>query len=136
MDTVARVLVVLALLAYSVFRLIRYFRYGMARRVTAVPPSTWGVLPATETPAVAPVTRSARFLAGGVSFLVFATANAILWLTLFGVPALNHVPVVWRLFVGIFANFYLFPFARTAAEKQLKRMRASAVEDGGNPFGG
>ena len=78
MDNVARVLVVLALLAYSVFRLIRYFRYGMARRVTAVPPSTWGVLPATETPAVAPATRSARILASGTSILVFATANAIL----------------------------------------------------------
>lgn len=135
MDTVVRVLVVLALLAFSVFRLIRYFRYGMARRATAVPPSTWGVLPATETPAVAPVARSARFLAGGVSFLVFATANAILWLTLFGVPALSHVPVIWRLFVGIFANFYLLPFARTVGEKQLNRIKASAMEGGGDPFG-
>jgi hypothetical protein len=139
MDTVERVLVVLALLAYSGFRLIRYFRYGMSRRVTAVPPSTWGVLPATETPTVTPVTpvtRSARFLAGGVSFLVFATANAILWLTLFGLPALEHIPVIWRLFIGIFANFYLLPYARAAGRKQLKKMRASAVEGGGNPFGG
>ena len=136
MDTVVRMLVVLALLAYSVFRLIRYFRYGMARRVTAVPPSTWGVLPATETPAAAPVTRSARFLAGSVSFLVFGMANTILWLALLGLPALDHVPVIWRLFVGIFANFYLFPFARRAGEKQLNRMKASAVEGGGNPFGG
>src|ERR1700716_1249294 len=103
METVGRVLVVLALLAYSVFRLIRYFRYGMARRVTAVPPSTWGVLPATETPPVPPATRSARFLAGGMTILVFATANAILWLTLFGLPALDHVPVIGRLFVGILA---------------------------------
>jgi hypothetical protein len=136
MDTVARVLVVLALLAYSVFRLIRYFRYGMARRVTAVPPSTWGVLPATETPAVVPpATRSARFLAGGMSILLFATANAILWLTLFGLPALDQVPVIWRLFIGIFVNFYLLPFARAVGERQLKRMRTKAVEGGGNPFG-
>jgi hypothetical protein len=135
METVGRVLVVLALLAYSVFRLIRYFRYGMARRVTAVPPSTWGVLPATETSPFAPATRSARFLAGGMTILVFATANTILWLTLFGLPALDHVPVIWRLFVGIFANFYLLPFARAAGEKQLKRMRASVAVRDGNPFG-
>jgi hypothetical protein len=44
MDTVIRVLMFLAFIGYSVFRLIRYFRYGMARRVTAVPPSL-GVLP-------------------------------------------------------------------------------------------
>jgi hypothetical protein len=135
METVGRVLVVLALLAYSVYRLIRYFRYGMARRVTAVPPSTWGVLPATETPPFAPATRSARFLAGGMTILVFATANTITWLTLFRLPALDHVPVIWRLFVGIFANFYLLPFARAAGEKQLKRMRASVAARDGNPFG-
>ena len=135
MDRVVRVSVVLALIAYSVFRLIRYFRYGMARRVTAVPPSTWGVLPATETPPARPATRSARLLAGGMSILVFATANAILWLTLFGLPALEHTPVMWRLFVGIFANFYVLPFARMVGEKKLKRMRASSMETGGNPFG-
>ena len=135
MDTVARVLVVLTLLAYSIFRLIRYFRYGMAPRVTAVPPSTWGALPATEAAAVAPATRSARILAGSVSILIFATANAILWLTLFGLPALAHVPVIWRLFIGIFANFYLLPFARAAGEKQMKRMRASAVDNSSNQFG-
>jgi hypothetical protein len=136
MDNVARVLVVLALLAYSVFRLIRYFRYGMARRVTAVPPSTWGVLPTNETPAVVPARRSARILAGGTTILVFATANAILWVTLFRLPALDQVPGILRLFVGIFANFYLLPLARAVGNKQLKRMQASAVESSGNPFGG
>jgi hypothetical protein len=136
MDTVARVLVVLALLAYSVFRLIRYYRYGMARRVAAVPPSMWGALPTTETSAVAPATRSARILADGTTALVFITANAILWLTLFRLPALDQIPVMLRLFVGIFANFYLLPLARSAGNRQLKRMQASTVESSGNPFGG
>jgi hypothetical protein len=141
MDTVVRVLVVLAFIAYSVFRLVRYFRYGMARRVTAVPPSTWGVLPAPDTPTdmnamppVVPASRSVRLLAGGMAMVVFVAANAILWLTLLGLPALSQVPLIWRLFVGIFANFYLLPFARAVGERQLKRMQAKAVGSP-NPFG-
>jgi hypothetical protein len=45
MDTRARVILVLLLIAYSGFRLVRYLRYGLARRATAVPPSSAGILP-------------------------------------------------------------------------------------------
>ena len=141
MDTAVRALVVLALLALSVFRLIRYFRYGMAKRVTAALPSTLGVMPAPEVstaqnsgvPGEAPG-RLARMLAGAMTVLVFFAANSVLCLILFGLPALGQIPLIWRLFVVIFGNFYLVPFAQAVGKKQLKRLQARAGETP-NPIG-
>ena len=133
-----------ALVAYSIFRLIRYFRYGMARRVTAVPTATSSVSPSpgmlagSELPVgtlqAVPGSRLARIQAASISVLVFVVANGVLLVVLFGLPALGHVPVIWRLFLAIFANFYLLPFARAAGQKRLKQIQARAVESG-NPFG-
>ena len=138
MDVFVRALVVCALISYGIFRLIRYFRYGMARRVTAVPPSKGAVLPEPETVAESSVQTPGRFLrirAGAISVLLFAAVNAVLLIALFGLPVLAHVPVIWRLFLVIFVNFYLLPFARSVGKKALKQMQAGAVENE-NPFGG
>ncbi len=137
MDMFVRALVVCALIAYGIFRLIRYFRYGMARRVTSVPSSAWGVLPGPETVGESSVTTPRRFRrirAGVISVLVFVAANAVLLGVLFGLPAVAAVPVVWRLFLAIFVNFYLLPFARAVGKKALKQMQARAVQSE-NPFG-
>jgi hypothetical protein len=141
MDTVVRALVVLALLGLSVFRLIRYFRYGVARRVTAGTPSTLGLMPAPEASTAqssdvpgAASSRLARVLAGATTVLVFFAANSVLCLVLFGLPALGQILLIWRLFVVIFANFYLLPFAQAVGKKQLKRLQARAG-DTPNPIG-
>jgi hypothetical protein len=78
MDTIVRIAVILALIAFSLFRLIRYFRHGVAKRVTALPPSAGMLL--TETPsearAFAPATsgvaesRSGRFMAGLITLIL------------------------------------------------------------------
>ena len=39
MDAIVRILVVLLIVGLSIYRLVRYFRLGLARRVTAVPPT-------------------------------------------------------------------------------------------------
>lgn len=140
MDTVIRLLVVGALIAYSVFRLIRYFRYGMARRVIAVPPSTVGVFPAPDTAAqsdlpVATPSRLLRARASAISVLVFVGANGALLFVLFGLPALGHLPVIWRLLPVIFINFYLLPYARAVGEKEVRRMQARTAETK-TPVGG
>jgi len=143
MDNVVRLVVVCALIAYGIFRIIRYFRYGMARRVTAVP-SASGVLPMPGTAARSdlsagmqpdvPTGRLVKLQAAAVSVLLFVAANGVLLAALFGLPMLGNVPVIWRLFVAVFANFYLLPFARAVGEKQLKRAQARGAENG-NPFG-
>jgi hypothetical protein len=137
MDTVLRVLVIAALIVWSIFRLVRYFRYGMAKRVTAVPPSAGILLPNTGVPVgsdspARSASRSVRFIAGLIVVIVWAAANAVLWFILFRLPMLAKVPFIWRLFVGVFANFYLFPFARGLG-RQAEQMQARSGEVD-NPF--
>ena len=135
MDDLIRVLVVLALLGLSVYRIVRYFRYGMARRVTAGMPSTLGVIPSSSAATgqlsdvpTGPNSRWARMMAGTVSVLVLAALNAVLCLVLFVWPAAGQVPLLWRLFVVIFANFYLVPFAQSVGKKRLERRQVAAAE--------
>lgn len=135
MDRIVRVMVILALIAFSLFRILRYFRHGLARRVVALPPSAGMVLAATpsDPPASAVAqSRSARFRAALVTGVVWLGGNALLSAALFAVPALSAVPALWRLFVLVFANFYLFPFAKSAGTKRAQR-GDTAVS--GNPFG-
>lgn len=131
MDTLSRVLVVLAFLALAVYRFVRYFRYGMARRVTGATPSTLAVVPPTnqlsEAPAV-PSSRWARIMAGAAAVLVWAALNAVLCLVLFVWPAAEQVPIMLRLFVVIFANFYWVPYAQSVGKKRLERRQAAPGE--------
>ena len=135
MDNLIRALVVLALLGLSVYRIVRYFRYGMARRVTAGMPSTLGVIPPSgvatgqlsDVPTV-PNSRWARMMAGTVGVLVLAALNAVLCVALFVWPAAGKIPFLWRLFVVIFANFYLVPFAQSVGKRRLERRQAAATE--------
>jgi hypothetical protein len=123
MDRVVRVVVILALIAFSLFRITRYFRHGVAKRVTALPPSAGMVL--AETPSESHAasagvlqSRSARVRAGLVTLVVWMGGNVLLSAALFAVPALSSVPAIWRLFVLVFANFYLYPFAKSAGAKR------------------
>jgi hypothetical protein len=119
LDSIVRILVVLALIGLSVWRLVRYFRFGMAKRVTAIPPTAGMFLP--ETSSTSPATalapadmqpRPSRWRAGLTMLFAWLGGNLLLAAVLFGWPALSGIPVIWRLFVQIFANFYLLPFAR------------------------
>lgn len=120
MDTTIRLLVVLALIGYSVYRIVRYFRYGMARRATAIPPAA-GMFPQETGVAanpLAPPAPSSTWLVGVTTVAVWVGANLLLAAILFAVPVLSQVPVIWRLFVQIFANFYLLPWARRVAARR------------------
>src|SRR5882724_4703846 len=132
MNTALRILLFAAVIAWSIFRLVRYFRYGMAKRVTAVPASAGMLLPQTAAPvgsdsATESASRSVRFITGLTVVIVWVAANAVLWFILFGLPMLANVPPIWRLFVGVFANFYIFPFARGLGERHKKQMQAGSA---------
>jgi len=142
MDTIVRIVVILTLIAFSLFRLMRYFRHAVSKRVTAMPPAAG--MPLLETPAEPRVVASAsssvretgsvRFMAGLLTLVVWMGGNALLSAALFAVPALWSIPVIWRLFVLIFANFYLFPFAKRVGEDRYRRTRGEAAQSG-SPFG-
>lgn len=129
-----RALVVLALLGLSIYRITRAFRRGVghARHVMAAPPAIPGVVPAPEhlTAAGNPNASAglaSRVLAGAAGLFVFVAANAVLCVVLFGLPSLGQVPMIWRLFAVIFANFYLVPLAQSVGKKQLQRRQADAA---------
>ena len=121
MDTAVRLLVILALIGYGVFRIVRYFRYGLAKRATAVPPAA-GMFPQETGSAANPLMPSPGSAAstGLVAIKTLALwvgANLLLAAVLFAIPALSAVPLIWRLFAQIFANFYLLPWARRVAAR-------------------
>lgn len=120
-DTVLRAIGVLALIAYSLLRIVRWFRHGMARRVLVVPPPV-GMFP-QDSPGVAntlapPQATPSTWLAGVTTLAVWAGGNLLLAALLFAVPALSGVPVIWRLFVQVFANFYLLPWAKRVGARR------------------
>jgi len=143
MDTTLRLLGIAALIGWSVLRVVRYFRYGMAKRVTAVPPSGGMPMPNTAHPVAAESQttsasgdsggRSVQLIAGLTVVIVWAGANMALLFVLFGLPALAQVPLIWRLFVAVFANFYLLPFARGLGESQKRKLQARSTQVD-NPF--
>ncbi|HYL69834.1 MAG TPA: hypothetical protein VEY89_00855 [Candidatus Dormibacteraeota bacterium] len=74
-------------------------------------------------PAAVPVAPAATssLLGRITAVLVWGAANLVLWLVLFGWPALAELPVILRLVAGIFANFYLIRVARGAGERVGRR---------------
>jgi hypothetical protein len=121
LDTAVRLLVILALISYGVYRIVRYFRYGMAKRVTAIPPAA-GMFPQETVSATNPLMSSppsavSTWLVGIRTLALWVGANLLLAAVLFAIPALSAVPVIWRLFAQIFANFYLLPWARKVAAR-------------------
>jgi len=95
--------------------------YGLAKRATAVPPAA-GMFPQETGSAANPLMPSPRSAAstGLVAIKTLALwvgANLLLAAVLFAIPALSAVPVIWRLFAQIFANFYLLPWARRVAAR-------------------
>lgn len=120
MDTVVRAIVILALIAYSLLRIVRWFRHGMAKRVLVVPPPV-GMFPqdapgvantVTNPLAPAPPARPSTWVAGVMTLAIWVGANLLLATALFALPALSGVPVIWRLFAQVFTNFYLLPWAK------------------------
>jgi hypothetical protein len=139
MDKIVRIVVILALVALSIFRLVRYFRHGVARRVTAIPSGAGMILAETRKPvdltptATVRPSRSARILAGLLTAVIWLAANTVIAWVLFLTPMLSSIPVIWRLFVQIFLNFYLYPLAKNLRARWF--LRPGGTSAGGSLIG-
>jgi hypothetical protein len=141
-----RLIVVLALFALSFVRLLR-----KARSANRPPPQTPPALPLprqttpapTATPS--PIDPAAPAIANPgldsdrssplgtfAAAVVFLGGNAAVWLALFELPALEDIPVDWRLAAGVIANLLLIWLARTARARL--GARHGREMPGGNPF--
>jgi hypothetical protein len=139
-----RLIVVLALFALSFVRLLRKARSGnrpSPQTPPAVPPPTQTRPAPTPSPidpaatAIAnPGLDSERSspLANFAAAVVLLGGNAAVWLTLLELPALEDIPVDWRLAAGVIANLFLIWLARTVRARL--RTRHGREMPGGNPF--
>jgi hypothetical protein len=141
-----RLIVVLALFALSFVRLLRKARSGN-RPKPQTPPAVRLPTQATPAPTATPsptdpaataianpwldADRSSP-LATFAALVVWLGGNAAVWLTLFELPALEDIPVNWRLAAGVMANLFLIWLAR-AARARLRARRGPQMP-GGNPF--
>lgn len=141
MDHPQRFIYLALLIAWSIFRLIRYVRAGTAKRPGPAIPPSGGVLPpvkaavnpgaATSSP-IEPV-RAGGGLAGTLAAVgIFIAGNALIWPLLFLVPALEDVPPILRMVAGVLANFFLLQVARTVATRVGSAQRGAADEN--NPI--
>ena len=140
MDHPQRFIYLALVIAWSIFRVIRYARTATARRPRpAVPPSGGGLPPPLQAAAtgsaqspLGPVeTRSG--LAGILAAAgVFIAGNVAIWPLLFLVPALEAVPQILRLIAGVLANFYLLYLARAVAARLGSSQHGAA--DDNNPI--
>jgi len=124
-----RVIFLVLVIAWTIFRLVRYLRMSGARRPRpAVPASDGGPAPPPAGTAAAPTmaanspigpagTGGAGFARGLVAAAVFIGGAALIWALLFLVPAFENVPTLVRMVAGVLATLYLIQLARGAATR-------------------
>jgi hypothetical protein len=141
MDHYSRLIGLVFVIAWTIFRLVRYLKAGSSRRPPAAVPGSAGMLPradaaasaATTVSPIEPARGGSGFLAGLAAVLVLLAGNALVWACLFLVPQLDQIPVMLRLVIGVLANFYLLYLARIAAAA-VRARGASNSPPGGNPI--
>jgi len=89
-----------------------------------------------ESPIKDPAKSSAlsRVIERMTTVLVFVAGNILIWGCLFGLPSLDELPAIWRLVVGVFANFALIRLARAIGTSVAKRVGRSPSAEGNNPL--
>jgi hypothetical protein len=142
MDHYSRLIGLVFVVAWTIFRLVRYLRAGASKRPSPAVPGAAAMIaqapaapPPVATPAspIEPLAAGSGVLAALVAVLVLLVGNAVVWACLFLLPPLAAVPVMLRLVSGVFANLYLLYLARGAAAR-VRRQSDRGPPAGGNPI--
>jgi len=121
-----RLIVALLLIALVIWRLIRYVRLGISGRPRALGLPGGVFLPSSgqagadsesERPPSGRSPVRVRLIGASVSAVIWILGNLLIWTFLFGLPKLRDAPPVLLGVVGVFANFYLIPFARRTGSR-------------------
>lgn len=120
-----RVIFLVLVIAWTIFRLLRYARKSGARPAPPAVPASVGsrVRPRSEPAAATPTTTTASPIepagSGGaglarnlVAAAVFVAGALVIWALVFMVPAFESVPTLVRVIVGVLATLYLVQLAR------------------------
>ena len=131
MDRTDRLILLMLLVAFAALRLVRFLRLGLGKRHPALGIAGGWMPPSSEATAeVAPESSDSdrsspftiRLVDPLVTVAIWLAGNLVIWLALFEVPFLQTVPPALRGIVGIFANFYLIPFARHSGRRCRQRI--------------
>ncbi len=136
MDRQTRLALVALVIAYAVWRFVRYMRLGLSRSRRpmnlgvsgGVVPQDADLPPNLVPPPSGPVARTSGFarIAGVlVAIGVWLAINAILWYCLLELPPLKNLPPILLGVTGIFANFYLIPLARKAGMRSRQHIEGA-----------
>lgn len=128
MDKNSRVIFAVLILGLAVFRLVRYIQFGTRRRrISAIPNTSVPVISSSEVPRSAdlvptappagPISASRRTLGTLAAVSSWLIGNGLLWVALFGLQYLDGIPLFWRLFLCVLANFYLVRFSRDIGKR-------------------
>ncbi len=141
-----RVIFLALVIAWTLFRLLRYLRMSGAKRPPpAVPPSVGSPAPLrSDTTAATAMTAASSPIepagTGGaglarnlVAAMVLIAGAVVIWSLLFMVPAFGNVPTPVRMIVGVLVTLYLIQLARQAATRFIGAGQRSDAEDN-NPI--
>jgi hypothetical protein len=134
MDPTTRWILALVFVALVVWRLAHYLRLAMSsthRQTLGAAGGSFAAAPAEGTGAAVPAEAAGSLLGRSAGLLVSAStwlvANALLWFILLGLPPLNYLPPIPLGVAGIFANFYIIPFAGKVGRRAQKRIDQARV---------
>jgi hypothetical protein len=119
------------MIAWAIYRLIRYVRMATSKRPgPAPPPPTPAATPAaTQSPLDPAGGAGSGFAANLAAVGVFVGGNVVIWPLLFMVPALEGVPTSLRLVAGVLANLFLIYLARGIAGRAGSSQRSPGNEN-------
>jgi hypothetical protein len=139
MGRLDRLILLLLVIAITGWRLTRYLRLGMAKRRSALGvaggwfPTSFEISSSVATDPVAPNRKTplpVRLVVAAVGVAIWLVGNLLIWLFLLESPFLKNVPPMLLGIAGIFANFYLIPFARVTGKRCGQRMQSARVKGG------
>ena len=117
MERTQRLVFLVLLIGWTIFRLVRYVRVANSKR-GPLPPRPAAVTPATAQSPIEPGGRTRSGRAGLLAAAAILVAgSALIWAILFAVPAFDDVPAIWRLIAGVLASLFLIRAARIAVAR-------------------
>ena len=123
-----RVILLVLVIAWTIFRLVRYVRMSGARHP---PPS--GTVARTTMTATSPIepagTGGAGLARNLVTAAILVAGAVVIWSLLFLVPAFENVPTLVRMIAGVLATLYLIQLARGAATRVIGTGQGGATRD-------
>ncbi len=114
----SRLALIALILAFAIWRLVRYLKLGMAKRHPGLVSGAGMLVQAGDSSTgAAPPARPLRFWGALGGCAVWVLCNLVILAALFGLPVVRDAPPIILMVAAVFPNFYVIPISRGLAEK-------------------